>query len=51
MKAKLSEVEWEDELRELGGGEAMHKFYEILDRVTKECVPTKKRRTGNRHCG
>ena len=48
MKAKLSEVEWEDKLRELGGGEAMDKFYEILDTVTKECVPTKMRRTGNR---
>ena len=48
MKVKLSEVEWEEEFREMGGVESMDKFYEVLERVTKECVPTKMRRTANR---
>ena len=48
MKTKLSEVGWEDELRDLGGGEAMDRFYEIVDRVTGECVPNKRRRAANR---
>ena len=33
MKAKLSELEWEDEVRELGGGEAMDK----LEQATGHC--------------
>ena len=39
---------WGEEFGQLGGVQCMDKFYEVLDRVTSECVPTKLRRTGNR---
>ena len=48
MKQKLGEVEWEEEFGDLGGVECMAKFYETVDRVTRECVPTKLRRTGSK---
>ena len=48
MKQKLGEVEWEEEFGEMGGEECMAKFYETVERVTRECVPTKLRRTGNK---
>jgi hypothetical protein len=48
MKEKLWEVDWEEEFRELGGVGCMDKFYEVLGRVTRECVPTKLRRSSNR---
>ena len=32
----------------MGGEERMAKFYETVERVTRECVPTKLRRTGNK---
>jgi signal recognition particle subunit SEC65 len=40
--------EWEEEFGEMGGEECMAKFYETVDRVTRECVPTKLMRTGNK---
>ena len=48
MRDKLGEVEWGEEFGQLGGVQCMDKFYEVLDRVTRECVPTKMRRTSNR---
>ena len=48
MKQKLGEVEWEEEFGEIGGEECMAKFCETVERVTRECVPTKLRRTGNK---
>jgi hypothetical protein len=48
MGEKLGEVVWEEEFGELGGVECMDKFYAVVDRVTRECVPMKLRRSGNR---
>ena len=48
MRDNLREVEWEDEFSQLGGVQCMEKFYEVLDRVTRQCVPTKLRRTSSR---
>jgi hypothetical protein len=48
MRNKLGEVVWGEEFGQLGGEQCMDKFYEVLDRVTSECVPTKLRRTGSR---
>ena len=48
MREMLGEVDWEVELGQLGGRESMDKFYQVVDRVTRECVPTKMRRAGTR---
>ena len=48
LRDKLGEVEWETEFNQLTGLQCMEKFYEVLDRVTKDCVPNKLRRTSNR---
>ena len=48
MRVKLGEVNWEEEFGQQGGVECMDKFYEVLDRVVKECVPTKLRRANNK---
>ena len=48
MRMKLGEVEWVAEFGGMGGVESMNKFYEIVDRITKECVPTKLRRASNK---
>ena len=48
MKEKLGGIGWEVEFGQLRGSECMEKFYEVLDRVTRECVPTKLRRTANK---
>jgi hypothetical protein len=48
MGEKLGEVEWEEEFGELGGVECMDKFFAVVERVTRECVPMKLRRSGNR---
>ena len=48
MRVKLGEVEWVVEFEGLGGVESMSKFYEVVDRITKECVPMKLRRANNK---
>ena len=48
MREKLAEVHWEEELGQLSGKEAMDKFYQVVDRITREFVPTKMRRAGSR---
>ena len=48
MRDKLGEVEWGEEFGQLDGVHCMEKFYEVLDRVTSQCVPTKLRRTSTR---
>ena len=48
MREKLGMVVWEEEFGQLSGAECMGKFYEVLDRVTGECVPTKLRRAGSK---
>ena len=48
MKTKLGEVVWGDEFGEMGGVECMDRFYSVVDRVTKECVPMKLRRVSNK---
>ena len=48
MREKLGMVVWEEEFGQLSGAECMGKFYEVLDRVTRECVPTKLRRAGSK---
>ena len=48
MRDKLGEVAWGEEFGQLGGVQCMDKFYEVLDRVTRDCVPTKLRRTSSR---
>ena len=48
MREMLGEVDWEVEFGQLGGRESMDKFYQVVDRVTRECVPTKMRRAGTR---
>ena len=45
---QLGEVEWVAEFEGMGGVECMSKFYEEVDRITKECVPTKRRRASNK---
>ena len=45
MSGKLDEVDWRGEFGQMGGLECMEKFYEVLLTITKECVPTKFRRT------
>ena len=48
MRRKLGEVDWEEEFGVLGGEECMDKFYRVVDKVTKECVPLKLRRVSNK---
>ena len=48
MREKLGEVDWEVEFGQMGGKECMDKFYQVVDKITKECVPTKWRRAGSR---
>ena len=45
---RLGEVDWKKELGQMDGLECMDRFYEVLDTITKECVPTRLRRTKNR---
>ena len=48
LSDKLAEVDWEAEFGQLGSLECMEKFYEVLSTITRECVPTKLRRTRSR---
>ena len=48
MREKLETFEWEEEFAQLRGTECMERLYEVLDRVTREFVPSKHRRTGHR---
>ena len=48
MRDTLGEVAWGEEFGQLGGVQCMEKLYEVLDRVTRVCVPTKLRRTNSR---
>ena len=48
MRVRLGNVDWEQEFGEMGGEECMEKFYSVVDKVTKECVPMKLRRVGKK---
>ena len=48
MRDKLGMVMWEDEFAQLSGTECMGVIYEVLDKVTREFVPTKLRRSGHK---
>jgi hypothetical protein len=48
LSDRLGEVDWMTEFGQLDGLECMDRFYEVLDTITKECVPTRLRRTKNR---
>ena len=48
MREKLETFEWEEEFAQLRGTECMERLYEVLDKVTREFVPSKHRRTGRR---
>ena len=48
MREKLGQIRWEEEFGQLSGTACMEKFYEVLGRVTRDCVPTKIRRAGTK---
>ena len=41
MREMLGEIEWSKELAQLSGVDSMGKFYNLVNKVTQECVPTK----------
>ena len=48
LTAALHEVDWDKELRDLSGTEAMDRFYEVLDKEVQRFVPKKLRRKGSK---
>ena len=48
MREMLGETEWGEELDQLSGVESMDRFYDLVDKVAQECVPTKLRRSSNK---
>ena len=46
MRELLAELDWYEELQDLGTEDSWGKFKERLNTVVDECVPKKKRRTG-----
>ena len=48
LRERLGEVDWEAEFGQKAGLECIERFYEVLDIIIKEWVPTRLRRTKNR---